>query len=188
VEIVEGDALETDWGAITAGEYLLAGNLPYYITTPLLFRVLESPRPARAVLLVRREVAGRLSAEPGSPEYGALTVNVAASADVSTVARVGAGAFHPRPAVDSAIVRIVPRADPLVSGAAEREFRRFVQALFAMRRKQLVRVVRELTGLGATEAADLLAGLGMSPSVRAETLAVAEFVQLFAALQPRLMA
>ncbi|HEX9564712.1 MAG TPA: 16S rRNA (adenine(1518)-N(6)/adenine(1519)-N(6))-dimethyltransferase RsmA [Gemmatimonadaceae bacterium] len=183
VEIVEGDALETDWGTLAGTEYLLAGNLPYYITTPLLFRVLATPRPDRAVLIVQREVAGRLLAAPGSDEYGALSVNVQASATVEVVARVSAGAFHPKPAVDSTIVMVRPLADPLVSAADEIPFRRFVQAVFGMRRKQLVRVVRELTGWDALRAGDLLSRLGVPGSARPETLSPEGFVRLHQALR-----
>ena len=68
VEIVEGDALEVDWGVLAGDDYVLAGNLPYYITTPLIFRILASPRPKRAVLLVQREVSARLAAEPGTSD------------------------------------------------------------------------------------------------------------------------
>jgi 16S rRNA (adenine1518-N6/adenine1519-N6)-dimethyltransferase len=142
VEIIEGDALETDWGAMARGSYLLVGNLPYYITTPLLFRILAAPRPRRAVLLVQREVAARLASTPASKEYGALTVNVQVTASVRVVARVSAGAFRPRPAVDSAIVLVTPLEHPVLGAGEETDFRRFVQSAFGMRRKQLLRVIR----------------------------------------------
>lgn len=177
VEIIEGDALEIDWGALAGGPYLLAGNLPYYITTPLIFRILETPMPRRAVLLVQREVADRLSAAPGSGDYGALTVNVQVAATIRTVARVPAGAFHPRPSVDSAIVELTPVAGGL-SVAEETPFRKFVQAVFGMRRKQLVRVLREL-GTPADRAMAMLNETGVEPSARPETLDPATFVRLY---------
>lgn len=182
VEVVEGDALDVDWASQANGPYLLAGNLPYYITTPLIFRILQSPRAVRAVLLVQREVAMRLAASPATREYGALTVNVQVMARVTMVARVPAGAFRPRPAVDSAIVRLEPLADPLVTTGEEGPFRQFVQAAFGMRRKQLGRVVRELWEPEAVRAGAILARLGMAPDLRAETLAPADFVRLFRAL------
>ena len=106
VEVVEADVLETDLGALARGPYVLVGNVPYYITTPILFHALAAPRPLRAVYLVQREVADRLTAGPGSRDYGALTVNVQAVAHAEFVAPVPAGAFRPPPKVESAIVRI----------------------------------------------------------------------------------
>jgi 16S rRNA (adenine1518-N6/adenine1519-N6)-dimethyltransferase len=182
VEVIEGDALETDWGALAGPSFLLAGNLPYYITTPLIFRILERPRPRRAVLLVQREVAARLVAEPGSGEYGALTVNVQVSASVRIVARVSAGSFHPRPSVDSAIVLLTPLDRPLLGADEEAPFRRFVQASFGMRRKQLVRVLREIRQLDAGQALRLLTALGLDPAARPEVLRPVEFVHLFRAM------
>lgn len=182
VEVVEGDALKVEWGAMAGLSYLLAGNLPYYITTPLLFRILATPRPRRAVLLVQREVAARLAATPGSRDYGALTVNVQVTASVRVVARVSAGAFHPRPSVDSAIVLLAPLELPLLLADEEDDFRRFVQAAFGMRRKQLVRVIRELWVPDAERASALLAGLGIEPSARPEVISPPDFVRLFRAI------
>jgi 16S rRNA (adenine1518-N6/adenine1519-N6)-dimethyltransferase len=179
VEIVEGDALEADWAALAGGSYLLAGNLPYYITTPLIFRILESPMPQRAVLLVQREVAERLVAAPGSRDYGALTVNVQVTATVRMVGRVSAGAFQPKPKVDSAIVLLAPRTEPWLGGDEEKPFRKFVQAAFSMRRKQMLRVLRELWIPSADEAKAVLETAGVDASVRPETLAPEAFLQLY---------
>lgn len=181
VEIVEGDALETDWCPLTGPSYLLAGNLPYYITTPLIFRILQNPSPRRAVLLVQREVAARLVAAPGSDDYGALTVNVQVTAAVKVVARVSAGAFHPRPKVDSSIVLLTPLADQSLGPEEEGAFRRFVQAAFGMRRKTLLRVMRELWIPDAGKASDILASLGLEPSMRPEVVSPLDFVKLFRA-------
>ena len=178
VEVVEGDALEVNWAALANGPYLLAGNLPYYITTPLIFRILESPRPARAVLLVQREVAARLAAPPGSGDYGALSVNVQVTTSVKTVAKVSAGSFHPRPKVDSAIVLLKPLEQPLLGVDEEQPFRKFVQAVFGFRRKQLVRVLREMDVPGERAAA-ILSEIGVETTARSETLTPDEFVQLF---------
>jgi 16S rRNA (adenine1518-N6/adenine1519-N6)-dimethyltransferase len=180
--VVEGDALAGDWASLAGGPYRIAGNLPYYITTPLIFRILQPPRPDRAVILVQREVADRLVATAGSSDYGALTVNVAVVAHVSIVGRVGAGSFHPRPMVDSAIVALDPLAVPLVEPDEEAAFRRFVQAVFGMRRKQLLRVVRELVMPDADAARKVLDELGLTPTVRPETLDPATFVKLFRGL------
>lgn len=182
VRIVEGDALETDWSAVAGPSYLVAGNLPYYITTPLIFRILETPRPRRAVLLVQREVAARLVAAPGSDDYGALTVNVQVSASVKVVARVNAGSFHPKPKVDSAIIILTPLEQPVLGDDEEARFRRFVQAAFGMRRKTLLRVLRELWVPDAGRAAEILDTLGLEPSMRPEVVSPSDFVRLFRAL------
>lgn len=183
VEIVEGDALETNWGAVSGPSYLLAGNLPYYITTPLIFRILAPPKPRRAVVLVQREVAARLAATPGSDDYGALSVNVQSSASARSVARVSAGSFHPKPSVESAIVLVTPLEQPLLGADEEDAFRRFVQAAFSMRRKQLLRVMRELWVPDAGRASAMLGDLGIQPSARPEVLSPADFVRLFRAVR-----
>jgi 16S rRNA (adenine1518-N6/adenine1519-N6)-dimethyltransferase len=183
IEIVEGDALEVNWAALAGDSYLLAGNLPYYITTPLVFRILESPMPQRAVLLVQREVADRLSAEAGSKEYGALSVNVQVATTVRTMARVSAGAFHPKPKVDSAIVLLTPLPRPLLGSDEEKPFRKFVQAIFGMRRKQMLRVIRELWIPSAEQANAVLVEAGIGPSARPETIAPATFVTLYRQIQ-----
>ncbi len=179
VEVVEGDALEVNWAALAGASYLLAGNLPYYITTPLIFRILESPMPRRAVLLVQREVADRLTATPGSSEYGALTVNVQVAATVRTVARVRAGSFYPKPKVDSAIVLLTPRGDALLGADEEKPFRQFVQSIFGMRRKTLLRLVRAQWIPSADAAAAVLSEAGIDYSARPETLSPETFVRLF---------
>jgi len=178
VLVAEADVLEVSLGELAAGPYVLVGNVPYYITTPILFHALAPPRAERAVYLVQREVAQRLVAKPGSKEYGALTVNVAALARAETLFGVPAGAFAPPPKVESAVVRITPLATPLVTPEEERPFRALVQSAFGMRRKQMRRVVRSLDALDADQADDLLARAGIEPAVRPETLSVEQFASL----------
>ena len=127
---------------------------------------------------MQREVAHRLSARPASKEYGALTVNVAAVARAETLFGVPAGAFAPPPKVESAVVRITPRADPLIAPDEERPFRTLVQGAFGMRRKQMRRVVRSLYALDAERADVLLAAAGIAPADRPEVLSVEQFVAL----------
>ena len=178
VLVAEADVLEVSLGEMAAGPYVLVGNVPYYITTPILFHALAPPRADRAVYLVQREVAHRLSARPASKEYGALTVNVAAVARAETLFGVPAGAFAPPPKVESAVVRITPRADPLIAPDEERPFRTLVQGAFGMRRKQMRRVVRSLYALDAERADVLLAAAGIAPADRPEVLSVEQFVAL----------
>lgn len=181
VTIVEGDVLEVSLPSLVDGPWALVGNVPYYITTPIIFQALRSPRPSRMVFLVQREVAERVAAPPGDDAYGALSVNVQALAHAEVVAKVPAGAFHPRPKVDSAILRLTPRVDPVVSPEEEGAFSRMVQGAFGQRRKQMRRVIRELFGLGAEAAEQVLATCGIDVAVRPETLAPDAFARLLRA-------
>ena len=181
VLIAEADVLQLSLGELAAGPYVLVGNVPYYITTPILFHALTRPRADRSVYLVQREVAQRLVARPGSKEYGALTVNVAALARAELLFGVPAGAFAPPPKVESAVVRITPLAEPLVTSDEENPFRVLVQSAFGMRRKQMRRVVRTLYSLDAEQADELLTRAGIEPEVRPETLSVEQFVGLMKA-------
>ncbi len=182
VAVVEGDALALDWHALAGGPFLVAGNIPYNVTSPLVDKALAPPRPASITFLVQREVADRLAASPATPEYGALTVGVRAVAAVAQLFRVPAGAFHPPPKVESAVVRLVPLAAPLVADAELPGFLRTVVGLFGFRRKQLLRGVRELTGWGGEQAGAALARADVTPTLRPEALAPGEFVRLHRAL------
>ena len=163
LEIAQADVLQTDltrWPGAA-----IAGNLPYYITSPVMERVLEA-RPSRGVFLVQKEVAERLSAKPGSRDYGYLTVRTAFAADVRTLFQVGPGAFHPPPKVDSAVVLLEPHAPP--EGVSDPEaFLQFVARCFRQKRKTLR---NNLPGLidGFPEA-----------SLRAEQLDLKAFVDLW---------
>lgn len=185
VRIVEGDILRLPLGELAGGEYALVGNVPYYITTPIVFHALERPRPARAVFLVQREVADRMTATPGSSEYGALTVNLRAAARVELLFTVPAGAFHPPPKVQSAVVRMEPLAEPLIPAELEHDFRTMVQAAFALRRKQMRRVVRSITGFDPAAAEEVLRSCDIAPEVRPEALSPEQFAALAVALRER---
>jgi len=180
VEVIEQDVLEVTLADVAGSEYLLAGNVPYYITTPILFHALEPPRALRAVYLVQREVAERIVSPPGSRTYGALSVNVQAVAHAELVGRVPAGAFRPPPKVESAIVRLTPREDPVVPRALEADFRSFVQECFGLRRKQMRRVVRTIAHLDANAADRILALASIDPESRPETLSPEDFARLLA--------
>jgi 16S rRNA (adenine1518-N6/adenine1519-N6)-dimethyltransferase len=164
------------------GPLRIVGNIPYNITSPLIERALLPPRPLSIVYLVQKEVAERVAAQPGGPEYGALSVGVQAVARVERLFSIPAGAFRPRPRVDSAVIRLRPRPDPLVPDHAVLPFRRFVVGLFGFRRKQLGRGLRELTGAEATEVARWLAAAGLEESIRPERLDPPMFARLFQSL------
>lgn len=179
VTIVEADVLTVNLGELAGGPFRLVGNVPYYITTPILFHALERPRPERAVYLVQREVADRIVAAPGSREFGALSVNVQSVAVPRILFRVAPGSFQPPPKVESAVVRIDPRPDPAIEPTEEREFRRFVQEVFGMRRKQLQRILRTLWNTAAEETDAAIVACGVDPSARPETLTPEQFAAVF---------
>jgi len=157
----------------------VVGNIPYYITSPLIDKALTPPRPQVIVFLIQREVADRLVAPPGGKTYGALTVGVQTVAQVERLFVVRPGSFNPPPKVDSAVIRITPREDPLVTDAEVAGFRQFTTALFSQRRKQLKRVLRYVAGIGLGELESKLLELGIDPMARPENLEPAEIVRLY---------
>ncbi|MBM4193550.1 MAG: ribosomal RNA small subunit methyltransferase A [Gemmatimonadetes bacterium] len=182
-EIIEGDFLNVALGPVVRGPYTLVGNIPYNITTPIVFKALESPRPRSMVFLVQREVAERVAAAPGTDSYGALSVNLQALATAETLRVVPARAFAPPPKVDSAVLKIVPLAAPLLPREDESSFRKLVTALFSNRRKQMQRALRSVRGLSAPEAAAALEAADIAATARPEVLAPADFARLLRVLR-----
>jgi 16S rRNA (adenine1518-N6/adenine1519-N6)-dimethyltransferase len=178
LKVLHGDALELDWHALAGRPFLAAGNIPYNITSPLLDKALTPPPPRRIVFLVQKEVAERVTAPPGTAEYGALTVGVQTAATAERLFTVPAGAFQPRPKVDSAVLRLTPRPVPLVTAEERDSFRALVVGLFGFRRKQMIRALRELTGWEQERAGSVLDLAGTPQSVRPEVLSPADFVRL----------
>lgn len=178
VKIVQADVLEVALSDLVGDDYVLVGNVPYYITTPILFHALERPRPSAAVYLVQHEVAERLAAPPGNKIYGALSVNVQSVAHVELLKHVPPTAFHPAPAVDSAVVRITPRIDPVILPEEETAFRLFVQNAFSFRRKQLGRVLRTVLNISAEKAVSIVEQCNLTPDLRPEVLSPDDFARL----------
>ncbi|MCZ8131887.1 MAG: 16S rRNA (adenine(1518)-N(6)/adenine(1519)-N(6))-dimethyltransferase RsmA [Steroidobacteraceae bacterium] len=168
----EADALEFDFAALRAdGPRLrLAGNLPYNISTPLLFHLLDA---ADAIVdmhfMLQKEVVDRMAARPDTGDYGRLTVMLAARCAVEKLFDVGPGAFRPPPRVDSSIVRLRPHAEPPFAVPDPARFARVVAAAFGQRRKTLRNALQGLVDAPGFEAA------GVDPGRRAETLAPAEY-------------
>lgn len=149
---IHGDALELDWHALAGPDYVICGNIPYHITSPLIDKALQPPRARRVVFLMQKEVADRIAAPPGGEAYGALTIGVQSVASVERLFVVAKGSFNPVPKVDSAVVRFTPLKHPLIRDREVAEFRRFTVGMFSYRRKQLARGIRELTGFSADQA------------------------------------
>jgi len=183
--VVPEDALRVDWHALVTAHsalrtphFKIVGNIPYAITSPLIDKALTPPLPERVVFLVQAEVADRVAAAPGSKPYGALSVGVQALCRVERLLTVRAGAFHPRPRVNSALLRLTPLAAPLVAPGELAAFRAFVAACFSRRRKQLRNVVMAVTGQSAAVVLTGLGELGVDPAARPETLGAPEFGRL----------
>lgn len=189
VDIEPADALRYDlrMAARWRGESIsVCGNLPYHIAAPLLFRIVDARASIRrAVVMVQKEMADRIVASPGTKAYGALGVMIRTYADVSTVIRVGAGAFVPPPKVDSAVIKLVPLpgAAPRVPISDAEHYSRVVHAAFGQRRKTLRNALRALYTDGEVDAA--LSSTGIDGGRRGETLEIAEFGQLAAELPVR---
>ena len=182
VEIVQGDVLETDLHALAGSDFLLIGNVPYYITTPIVFKALCAPIPRRSVFLVQREVAERMTAKEDTESYGALSVNVAAVANTEQVMSVPASSFKPPPKVESAVIRLTPRSAPLMSAESLPGFRIFVQAAFGQRRKQMQRALRTIRGMSAEDSRSLLERAGIDPAARPEVVSPESFARLYGLL------
>ncbi len=179
LRIVSGDVLDVDFTALARelapdhGRLRLVGNLPYNLSSPILFHALDH---AAAIVdmhfMLQKEVVDRMAAAPGSKVYGRLSVMLQAYCSVTPLFDVPPGAFRPPPKVDSAVVRMVPR-DPASIGIRDpSRFAAIVRAAFGQRRKTLRNALK-----GVCDEAEIVAA-GIDPGTRAEQLAVAEFVRL----------
>jgi 16S rRNA (adenine1518-N6/adenine1519-N6)-dimethyltransferase len=170
VEVVQGDALTVDLGALLAGAdaWKLVANLPYNVATPLVARVLEeAPTVQSLLVMVQREVGERLAAPPGNKDYGAITVKVAYFGRARLAGSVPRTVFLPEPNVDSVLVRIDRHATPTVDVPSPDALFALVKAGFAQRRKMLRRALQPALGARATE---VLEDAGVDPRARAESL------------------
>ncbi|MBI4518827.1 MAG: ribosomal RNA small subunit methyltransferase A [Deltaproteobacteria bacterium] len=175
VVVIEQDFLKTDLEALGAGPITVVANLPYNISTPVLFKLLEhADRFQRLVLMLQREVAERMRAAAGQREYSGLSVLVQFRAAVRLGLRVQPAAFVPRPKVESEVVVLEPYTSPPVSARDPRLFKRVVRAAFQQRRKQLVNSLGGVT----PDPRCVLAAAAIDPKRRPETLSLAEFARL----------
>lgn len=186
VTIVHDDILSVELSSLTAdwGRTRVVGNIPYNITTPIIFRLLQLPYPADIVLTVQAEVAARIMSGPGTRVYGALSVGVAIHARVERVCKVPRQAFRPVPRVDSVAIRVTPRDPPRVTADEASRVRTVTRAAFSWRRKQLGTILRRHPDLRcpASSIRDALAARSLSPTVRPEQLSPEDFLWLGSAL------
>ena len=186
VEINDVDALRYDlrMAAKWRGDKIaVCGNLPYHIASQLIFKVIDArEHVTHAVMMIQKEMADRLVASPGTKEYGALGVMVRTYADVTTVAKVGAGSFVPPPKIDSTVVKLVPLAQTRAPITDEKHYSAVVHAAFGQRRKTLRNALRAVFDEAAVDAA--LAATKIDGIRRGETLDIAEFAALAAAIPP----
>ena len=180
VEVVHGDALGVDLGALVPKGARLVGNLPYYVSSPLLRRFLALRAHVQDLhVMLQEEVARRVAAPPGSKEYGILSVLYALWADVEIPLRFGPGAFDPPPKVSSALLRARFRPAPRAEVADPAGFERLLMAAFARRRRTLENNLRD----SYPNLKEHLRLLKIEGSRRAETLSVVEFALLARALE-----
>ena len=176
LRVIEGDFLETDLAALAQEKPLrVLGNIPYSITTPILFKLLEHRnRIISATLMMQHEVAMRIVAKPGTKDYGILAVQLQAFCDVTCLFKVGRKVFRPQPGVDSAVIRMTPKKNDTLHDPDG--FRQFVRIAFHQRRKTLLNNLKESFNLESVESHTL--------KLRAEALSIEEFFQLFKDLKP----
>lgn len=177
VQILHGDILAQEPGVLFTRPYKVVANVPYYITGAILRHLLAAAhKPEMMVLTVQKEVAERLTAVP--PHMSLLAVSVQFYGRVQTITTIKAGAFWPRPDVDSAVVRVELMGARPLSLAEEESFFRIARAGFSQKRKQLQNNLRQL-GLGKEEVGEWLAAAGVDGRRRAETLTLPEWLTLY---------
>ncbi len=190
VEVVYADVLDVDlqelWARFAGCPRVhVVANLPYYVTTPILFHILEAAVPVNNILvMVQKEVADRLAAAPGRKEYGALSVMVQYRAEVERIVSVPPSSFLPPPGVESVVVRLSCRP-PRHPVRHLPDLRRVVRAAFATRRKTLANALAGGLGWDRDETRRLLMGAGIDPDRRGETLSLQEFVRVADAYSER---
>jgi len=188
VTLLHQDIMKADFrllAAETGGRLKIMANLPYSISNPLLFKLVENQSDMEwAVLMLQKEVGQRLVARPGTKAYGVLSVLLASCSSITTLMHVGAGQFHPRPKVDSVVVKLVFFPPPKrVTALPEHDkdlLRRIVNGAFQQRRKTIINGLASYGILGGDKEKieSVLHEAGISPKIRGETLTVEEYVGL----------
>jgi len=191
VDVVHGDVLQLDLKQLFAEQFVgfekvsVVANLPYYVTTPILMKLLEEKLPLEhIVVMIQKEVAQRMAAKPGGKEYGSLSIAVQYYCTTEIVCNVPHTVFIPQPNVDSAVIKLSLRPQPAVQVENEDFFFRVVHSAFAQRRKTLINNLLVITGKDQREPlTTLLEGIGIDPGRRGETLSLEEYAKLSEALR-----
>lgn len=184
VKIIEKDILKTDISELIKTEFgdnriSVAANLPYYITTPIITRLIEEQLPLKnIVVMVQKEVAERIAAKPGKKDYGAISVLCQYYTNPRLVTIVPAGSFYPAPKVDSAVLCMEVCETPNVATKDTKLFFKVVKAAFAQRRKTLLNCLSNGFGADKQAISELLESAGISPSVRGEKLGLSDFAKI----------
>lgn len=183
-KVLNQDVLKTDLCELIDREFIseglhaaVAANLPYYITTPIIMKLVESRLPLESItVMIQKEVAARLVAPAGDPEYGAITASLAYYGRVERLFNVPAGCFIPAPKVDSTVIRIVLHKNPPVDVKNEQTLFRVIRGAFAQRRKTLANSLR--TEFPKEIIPDAIAAAGLSADIRGEKLSLEDFARL----------
>lgn len=189
VEVIQGDILKTDLlpileqnqkvGGRNRESIRVMGNLPYYITTPIIMKLLEERLPLSSItIMMQKEVGERIAAQPGTKAYGALSLAVQYYATVTQVSKVSREVFFPKPNVDSIVLRLDLRKEAPVSLENEQLFFDVIKAGFSQRRKTLRNTLSGLAGLSREEMEAAMEAAGIDPGRRGETLSMEEFAAL----------
>jgi 16S rRNA (adenine1518-N6/adenine1519-N6)-dimethyltransferase len=180
LEVINTDMLEFDLADIDDGRaFRLVGNLPYNISTPLMFHLLESAELIRDMhFMLQKEVAQRIVASPGDSSYGRLSVMLQYRCDCQYLFEVAPGSFRPPPRVDSAVVRLSPFDRPQYEIGSQDVFAAIVQSAFSQRRKTIGNSLKSIVDR------ETISRCGIDPSLRAERLAIADFARLSRTLKP----
>lgn len=184
VKIINKDVLKTDLRALINEEFdgkkiSVAANLPYYITTPIITRLLEEKLPLNnIVVMVQKEVAQRLKAKPSTKDYGAITLLCQYYSEPEIITTVPAGLFVPPPKVDSAVLKLKLLDKPRVSVKDEDIFFKTVKAAFSQRRKTLQNCISSYFSIAKDQISELLESVGVDPLRRGETLSIEEFAMV----------
>lgn len=189
VEVVQADVLKMDMTALCeqwGRPLVVVGNLPYYLSSQVLIRLIKSRAAVRkCILMFQKELAGRVRAPPGSRDYGRLSVLVQYCARVKPLMQVGASRFFPAPKIDSEVLEIIFNNTQLFTADEEKRMFEVVRAAFGKRRKTLKNALSQSAlGIDAKTASTVLKAAGIAPTRRAETLTIDEYVQLTKGLGP----
>jgi len=179
------DALQRTFALPEIAAYQVCANIPYNITTPILFQLLERcPHMQAATLMMQKEVGDRLLALPGGKAYGRLTLTAAYYADLQPLFNVSHHCFYPRPEVDSTVLRIIPRRPRRIFVHQEDLFKDFIRAAFQKRRKTMLNITSDFFRLDKGEAGNRLQTLGLSANLRPENLSIEDMARLVNAFAP----